>query len=155
MSDSKYIIDGEELNPKGVATLTWGNGKFFTINFMGKNYNGEIVDAQLEDRKLTVKVNHRQFEITKKHPLDDLIKELGLDKKKVKKLNQLTSPMPGRVINFAVKVGDEVNLDTPLLTLEAMKMENVIKSEGVGIVKSITASPDDVVDKGQVLIDFE
>lgn len=155
MSDSQYIIDGEEVSPKGVATLEWENDKFFTIYFLGKSYNGEIITSNPEDRKLTVKVNHRQFEITKKHPLDDLIKALGLDKKKIKKLNQLTSPMPGRIINYAVKEGDKVTLDTPLLTLEAMKMENVIKSEGEGVVKSLTANADEVVDKGQVLIDFE
>jgi biotin carboxyl carrier protein len=155
MSESTYIIDGEETTSKGLANLEWQNDKFFTIHFMGKTYNGEIVDKNLADRKLSVKVNHRQFEITKKHPLDDLIKALGLDKKKVRKLNQLVSPMPGRVINFAVNVGDEVTINTPLLTLEAMKMENVIKSEGEGIVKALTANPEDVVEKGQVLIDFE
>jgi biotin carboxyl carrier protein len=155
MSNSTYILDGEEVTSRGLATLDWKNDKFFTIHFMGKSFNGEIVEANIEDRKLSVKVNHRLFEITKKHPLDDLIKELGLDKKKVRKLNQLVSPMPGRVINFAVNVGDEVKINTPLLTLEAMKMENVIKSEGVGIVKSLAANPEEVVEKGQVLIDFE
>jgi biotin carboxyl carrier protein len=155
MSKSTYIIDGEEIKSRGEAKLNWENDKFFTIDFMGQSYNGEIVETNLADRKLVVKVNHRQFEITKKHPLDDLIKELGLDKKKVRRLNQLVSPMPGRVIGFSVAVGDHVTIDTPLLTLEAMKMENVIKSEGEGIVKSLTAKPEEVVDKGQVLIDFE
>ena len=155
MSNSTYIIDEEEITSKGLASLDWKNDQFFTIHFMGKSFNGEVVEANIEDRKLSVKINHRLFEITKKHPLDDLIKELGLDKKKVRKLNQLVSPMPGRVINFAVNVGDEVTVDTPLLTLEAMKMENVIKSEGEGVVKALTANPEDVVDKGQVLIDFE
>jgi biotin carboxyl carrier protein len=155
MGASTYIIDGRETTGKGIATLEWQDDNYFTIHFMGKTFMGEIVDAALEDRKLTVKVNHRTFEITKKHPLDDLIKELGLDKQKVRKLNQLVSPMPGRVINFTVNVGDIVTVDTPLLTLEAMKMENVIKSEGEGIVKALTANPEDVVEKGQVLIDFE
>jgi biotin carboxyl carrier protein len=36
-----------------------------------------------------------------------------------------------------------------------MKMENVLKSEGVGIVKSIEIQAGDVVDKGAVLISFE
>lgn len=155
MSKSTYIIDGIESTPKGNAKLHWENDQFFTIHFMGKTYNGEIVETNLADRKLVVKINHRQFEITKKHALDDLIKELGLDKKKIRKLNQLVSPMPGRVIGYAVEVGDHVSVDTPLLTLEAMKMENVIKSEGEGIVKSLSVKPEDVVDKGQVLIDFE
>lgn len=155
MSKNTYIIDNNEVQSKGVATLDWVDDRFFTIHFLGKSYHGEVVEEQLEDRKITVKINHRTFEITKKHPLDDLIKALGLDKKKIKKLHQLPSPMPGRVLNYAVEVGTEVTLGTPLLTLEAMKMENVIKAEGEGVVKQLLAQPNDVVDKGQVLIDFE
>ena len=63
--------------------------------------------------------------------------------------------MPGRVLSFAVAVGDEVNEGTPLLTLEAMKMENVIKAEGEGIVKKLAVESDSVVDKGALLIEFE
>jgi biotin carboxyl carrier protein len=36
-----------------------------------------------------------------------------------------------------------------------MKMENVLKAEGTGIVKGINIKTDDVVDKGAVLIEFE
>jgi biotin carboxyl carrier protein len=80
---------------------------------------------------------------------------LGLDKQKVKKLHQLQSPMPGRILNYAVEVGAQVEPGTPLLTLEAMKMENVIKAEGEGVVKSILQPSAAVVEKGQVLIEFE
>jgi len=41
------------------------------------------------------------------------------------------------------------------LTLEAMKMENVLKAEGTGKVKEIRANASDVVEKGAVLIEFE
>lgn len=155
MSNTSYIIDGKEAKPKGKATLSWINDKYFSVDFLGKVFNGEIVNENIEDQTITVKINHRSFEITKKRPLDDLIKELGLDKKKVKKLHQLQSPMPGRVLSYAVEIGSEVTEGTPLLTLEAMKMENVIKAEGEGVVKSIIAQNDAVVEKGALLIEFE
>ena len=155
MNNSTYIIDGIEHTAKGMPTLNWINDRYFTIDFLGKVFQGEVVDAQLEEQQLTVKVNHRTFEIKKKRALDDLIAELGLDKKKVRKLHQLQSPMPGRVLNYAVEVGATVTEGTPLLTLEAMKMENVIKAEGEGVVKSISAAPNDVVEKGALLIEFE
>jgi biotin carboxyl carrier protein len=104
---------------------------------------------------LKIKINHREFVVSKDGPLDQLISELGLDKIKVRKLQQLKSPMPGRIVGIDVKVGDAVEVGNPLLTLEAMKMENVLKSEGVGIVKSIEIQAGDVVDKGAVLICFE
>jgi biotin carboxyl carrier protein len=87
--------------------------------------------------------------------LDDLIAAMGLDKPKIKKLKELQAPMPGRIVNVAVAVGDSLEVGAEILSLEAMKMENVLKAEGIGIVKEINISTDDVVEKGAVLIEFE
>ncbi|MFM7473832.1 MAG: acetyl-CoA carboxylase biotin carboxyl carrier protein subunit, partial [Crocinitomicaceae bacterium] len=84
-----------------------------------------------------------------------LISSLGLDKPKVRKLKELHSPMPGRVIQIFVSIGEEVSIGDNLLSLEAMKMENILKAEGIGKVKSIQIAGGDVVDKGAVLIEFE
>jgi biotin carboxyl carrier protein len=156
MAESNYVIDGEKLEGNyGFSAVKWIDDRFFTIDYMGEVYHGEVVEAATEDQKLTVKINQRTFEIKKERPIDELIHEMGLDKKKVKKLHQLKSPMPGRILDFAVEVGDEVDEGTPLLTLEAMKMENVIKSEGVGKVKSLAKAKDDVVEKNELIIEFE
>jgi biotin carboxyl carrier protein len=80
---------------------------------------------------------------------------MGLDKPKIKKLKELQAPMPGRIVNVAVAVGDSLEVGAEILSLEAMKMENVLKAEGIGIVKEINISTDDVVEKGAVLIEFE
>ena len=58
-------------------------------------------------------------------------------------------------VQVAVSVGQELQLGDEILSLEAMKMENVLKAEGIGIVKTILVSKDEVVDKGSVLIEFE
>jgi biotin carboxyl carrier protein len=63
--------------------------------------------------------------------------------------------MPGRVIKIFVSVGDEIQPGDNVLSLEAMKMENILKAEGVGKVASINISEGDVVEKGTVLISFE
>jgi biotin carboxyl carrier protein len=63
--------------------------------------------------------------------------------------------MPGLVIDISVSVGDEVKKDDPLIVLEAMKMENVLKSKGQGIVKAIHITKQEKVDKSQLLIEFE
>jgi biotin carboxyl carrier protein len=152
---SKYTVDGKIVENKGESGLTWVDNKFFTIDFLGKKYHGEIVKSSIEDGVFTVKVNQRTFAIRRNHPLDDLIKSMGLDKQKIKKLHQLQSPMPGRILSYAVAAGSEVFPGTPLLTLEAMKMENVIKAEGEGIVKKVLYASESVVEKGAVLIEFE
>ena len=84
-----------------------------------------------------------------------MISALGLDVPKVRKLKELEAPMPGRIVNIAVKVGDELEVGDDILSLEAMKMENVLKAEGIGTVKAIHIKQDDIVDKGTVLIEFE
>ena len=156
MADSTYIIDGNKIQgEKGFSSIEWIDETYFYIHFMGKKFHGEIIEAATEDQKMTVKVNQRTFEIKKHRLIDELIHEMGLDKKKIKKLHQLKSPMPGRILSFAVEKGDNVNVGDPLLTLEAMKMENVIKAEGEGTVKSIAKSKEEIVEKGELIIEFE
>lgn len=156
MGEARYVIDGQVAeNIEGVSSIEWIDDTYFTIHFLGKKYHGEIIKEAIEDQKLTVKVNHRTFEINKKRPIDEVIHALGLDKKTIKKLHQLKSPMPGRILHFNVNVGDVVNVGTPLLTLEAMKMENVIKAEGEGVVKSILKEKESVVEKDELIIEFE
>lgn len=156
MAEAKYKVDGNEVGgEKGFSSIEWIDDTYFNIHFMGKKFHGEIVEAATENQKMIIKVNQRTFEVKKERPIDELIREMGLDKKKVKKLHQLKSPMPGRILQFSIAVGDEVTLDTPLMTLEAMKMENVIKAEGEGKVKSILKEKDTVVEKGELIIEFE
>ena len=155
MANQNWKLDGDKVVVNHRSNVVWENDHFFKVEFEGQIFHGEIMEEALENRRLKVKINHREFVVSKDGPLDQLISELGLDKIKVRKLQQLKSPMPGRIVSIAVNVGDEVQVGDPLLTLEAMKMENVLKSEGVGTVKSIEITPQDVVDKGAVLISFE
>lgn len=155
MANQNWKVDGDKVVVNHQSNVIWENDRFFSVNHKGTVFHGEVMEENLEDRKLKLKINHREFLISKDGPLDQLISELGLDKVKVRKLQQLKSPMPGRIVSIDVKVGDEVQVGDALLTLEAMKMENVLKSEGVGIVKSIEIQAQDVVDKGAVLISFE
>ena len=150
-----WTFDRKEIHATSGAAIHWENDTYFTIEFKGRIFNGEILGHQMEDHKLQVKINHRVFEIKKQGPLDDLIAQLGLDIPKVKKLKELQAPMPGRIVQLAVSVGQEVQVGDEILSLEAMKMENALKAEGVGVVKAILVSPNQVVDKGAVLIEFE
>lgn len=155
MVKRKWNIDDKETVSSEGAVIHWDDDRFFTITFAGKTFFGEILEENIESNTLLVKLNHRMFTIKKKGELDDLIAALGLDIPKVKKLKQLEAPMPGRIVNVAVSVGDELNPGAEILSLEAMKMENILKAEGVGVVKEILINYNDVVEKGAVLIIFE
>jgi 3-methylcrotonyl-CoA carboxylase alpha subunit len=67
----------------------------------------------------------------------------------------LTAPMPGKVIALLAKPGAAVDKGTPLLVLEAMKMEHTISAPHAGTVKSFRFTAGDQVDEGAELVDFE
>ena len=59
------------------------------------------------------------------------------------------------MLGIEVEAGQRVEKGQGLLILEAMKMENVIKSVGEGIVKSVCVEQGMAVEKGQLLIEME
>ncbi|HEY3225749.1 MAG TPA: acetyl-CoA carboxylase biotin carboxyl carrier protein subunit, partial [Planctomycetota bacterium] len=65
---------------------------------------------------------------------------------------EVKAPIPGLISKVLVAEGDKVKKDQPLLTLDAMKLENEIASPKDGVVKSVTAKPGTKVDKGQTLL---
>jgi biotin carboxyl carrier protein len=64
----------------------------------------------------------------------------------------ITSPMPGKIVKLLVAVGQEVQTNDGLIIVEAMKMENEIKSSGSGRVKEIFVEEGDVVESGASLL---
>ena len=67
----------------------------------------------------------------------------------------LRAPMPGLVLRVHVAQGPGVVAGSGLVVLEAMKMENELKSAGPAVVKAVRVKPGEAVEKGQVLIEFE
>ena len=106
-------------------------------------------------RRLHVKLNHRVFEVSRHRPIDAIVGRLGMDKITDKSLTVLKSPMPGKIVAITVEVGQTISKGDSLLTLEAMKMENVLKAEGSGVVKTISTATGAIVEKDAILIEFE
>ena len=155
MLHDNWNFDGNAVKASDGAVIKWDDNTYFTINFNGNTFNGEIIKEDIENNNLEIKIGHRVFKISKKGELDALIAELGMDVPKVRKLKELQAPMPGRILSITVEIGQEINVGDDILSLEAMKMENVLKAEGTGIVKAIRIQAGDVVEKGAIIIDFE
>jgi biotin carboxyl carrier protein len=68
---------------------------------------------------------------------------------------ELKSGMPGKVIEIFVKPGDIVKANKPLLIMEAMKMENEMRTTGDVKIKEICVKQGDSVESGAILIKFE
>ena len=67
----------------------------------------------------------------------------------------LLAPMPGRVVTLLVAPGSSVSRGTPLLVMEAMKMEHTLQAPADGTVHGFRAKAGDQVGDGAVLVDFE
>lgn len=80
-----------------------------------------------------------------------LLSEAGSQEDKLK----VKAPMPGKVIKVNVRVKDEVRKNQTLAIVEAMKMENEIKSSIDGFVKKIHVAEGDLVDSDKPLIELE
>lgn len=64
----------------------------------------------------------------------------------------VTSPMPGNILDIKVNVGDKVSANQVVVVLEAMKMENDIVTPAAGTVASINVTKGQAVNSGDVLI---
>jgi biotin carboxyl carrier protein len=68
---------------------------------------------------------------------------------------EVKAPMPGKILEVLVNVGDKVQEDDELVMLEAMKMENPIYAPAGGTVKEIKVKANDSVDTEQLMIVIE
>jgi propionyl-CoA carboxylase alpha chain len=67
----------------------------------------------------------------------------------------LLCPMPGLLTVLNVGEGDKVEAGQPLAVVEAMKMENILRAEKAGIVKTVSAKPGDSLAVDAVILEFE
>ncbi len=67
----------------------------------------------------------------------------------------LLCPMPGLIVKISVEEGQEVQEGQALATVEAMKMENILKAEKKGVVKKINAQPGASLRVDDVIMEFE
>ena len=111
---------------------------------VGKISGGFRIRSRGADLKVHVR-SPRQAELAKLMP-----EKLPPDTSKM-----LLCPMPGLVVKVDVAVGDEVQEGQALCTIEAMKMENILRAEKKSVVKKINAGAGDSLAVDDVIIEFE
>ena len=129
------------------------NGHYHVL-YKNKSYTVEVVSTGDQHKTALIKVNGKVYETGIEDRFDLLIKEMGLEGAVLQQAADVKAPMPGLVLKINVVVGQEVKKGDSLLVLEAMKMENMLKSTAEGIVKTIHVHTGDKVEKNQVLITF-
>jgi len=141
-----------------------GKFKVLEINYSKKEiilsndskiFECKILKENSIDQSYIVKINGEISTIRLIKQVEKTIEKLGIQKGSQKNINILKAPMPGLIVDVAVKKSDLVKKGDPVIILEAMKMENILSSPVDGIVKEIKVNPQQTVEKNNILIKFE
>jgi len=117
--------------------------------------DGRVLDLSVfrQDNGLSIATRDGTFLLTVNDPrlagLRHVVAEGGAG------LQQIRADMPGKVIRLLVSEGDTVSYDKGLLVLEAMKMQNEIRSPKTGVVREIRVQPGRAVNSGDLLLSIE
>ena len=143
-SDKDIDCDVRQIGPHSWHVLTGDRSHVVYLN-----------RYEEEERKLRLRVDgiDHFFQVKDQH--QQLLEKMGLSSLSKKKLKELKAPMPGLVVRILANEGDEIPKGGSLLVLEAMKMENIIKSPEEVTIASIEVSAGDAVEKNQSLIKFK
>jgi biotin carboxyl carrier protein len=106
------------------------------------------VKSERVDRDLHLWIGSTSFAVEVRDPRSLRSRVRSEDDRAPRKI---TAPMPGKVVRVLVREGDEIEIGAGVAVVEAMKMQNEIKSPKKGTVQKITAMEGATVNAGDVL----
>ncbi|HHG85597.1 MAG TPA: biotin/lipoyl-binding protein [Bacteroidetes bacterium] len=148
--DGNFQLNGEQKE----IDIHQVNGHTLQVLYNGGSYTVHILAHDQATGSVSLRINGKKAHVKLTSELDRLLKEMGLENMAGSKVTNVKAPMPGLIHSIAVAVGDKVNKGDTLLILEAMKMENLIKSPSDGEIKKIAVEKGQTVEKSQVMIEF-
>jgi len=149
-----HEIDIDEESIRSLDLISNGQNSYHVLQ-NGKSYHASIISVCAKTKSYTVEIDGNKYDILIKDTHDMLIEEMGLSTGGDQKIDNISAPMPGLILDINVKEGDEIHKGDPLFILEAMKMENVIKASGDGVIKRVGVSVGETVDKGELILEME
>lgn len=148
----KTLLVREGKNPLTILSMEKNRLQVLMNNTL---YDVLVKKTDPEHKNFIINVEGYDFPVTIHEPIDKLINKMGFLKPVVHAVKEIKAPMPGLVLDIFVKPGDSVEENQNILSLEAMKMENILKSHGSGIIKEVKVTKGVAVDKNQPLVVFE
>ena len=149
ITDAQVMLNGE---PVDVDIVRSGSPELYSVLFGGQSHEMLITSDRFN---YTVSIRSEQFQVQVQ---DERARRLN-QARKMPALPDgelaITAPIPGLVVKVLINAGDGVEEGQPLVILEAMKMENEIRSTRAGVAKSILATPGQRVEQNAVLVVLE
>lgn len=124
---------------------------FLTHN--GKKHEIEVLNYKQNEYEILINGVSYSFSIESPFSLER--KKHLLQKASESTTIRLKAPMPGKILEVMVKVGDSIKAGDTLLILEAMKMQNAILASVKGTIKKVLVKEGDTASKSDLLIEME
>jgi len=146
LNDNELTVDEEKYN---YELLPIGEHSFL-LKLDNKVY--EITSEKLGSDLFRVLIRGYHYEVTVRTALQERVFKLLESSAGVHHHHMnVKAPMPGLILKVRKKVGEQVELGESVIILEAMKMENDLKSPASGIIENICVTEGSAVEKGVIL----
>ena len=146
----RALVDGREY-----AVQFSSSGKSKTVMLVDGNSHEISINSNGYDNSRLVTVGGAEVELEiDNFRLAQLKKAAGNGAGKAAS-KKIKAPMPGLILEVKVSPGEKVAAGQQVLVIEAMKMENAVKSLAEAVVKNVAVSKGQSVEKGDLLIEFE
>lgn len=152
-----------EYHKKGEIIEISIDGRLHTVDYvdLGNGWKSLLIDGCSYDALINGSAEHYSVfvegDMLDVHVYDPRGRRSVVEAKQreVSSRQIICAPMAGRIVRFQAQTGEMVQDGDGLVVLEAMKMENELKSQGVGQVKKIFVQIDDIVFPGQEIMHIE
>lgn len=147
--ESKPVINGEEKDIDFVEQ----EDLHYAFDWNGKRFHCELVSR--DQNKAIVKVNGVEYKYSLESIFSYIRRGMIENPDKQADENNILSPMPGKIIDLFLSEGDLVNAGEPILSLEAMKMQNEISANCNGVIRKIRVHAGQSVMKDELLVEIQ
>jgi biotin carboxyl carrier protein len=138
------------------------NETIYDLEILGEKVtvDGKEIEVKVNEDKIIIEGNTFNIDFTEEGDpsimiINGMVYVVSKDSLGYLTVNEIKAPMNGKIIKILVNEGDQVNNGQILVVLEAMKMENQIRSPRKGTIKNIKIVNDQTVKIGDTLLTFE
>jgi biotin carboxyl carrier protein len=146
INESRVIIDDNEFT----TNLTQLSNHLYLLKINDKVF--QITSQKISSEEYSLSIDGFSFETTVRTKLEEEANTYLMNKAKEGGSQVVKSPMPGLIVKILKKVGDSVEMGEAVILLEAMKMENEVRSTTSGVVEQINIKENQSVEKNTPLI---
>jgi pyruvate carboxylase subunit B len=156
--DHEVVLDGDGVHIDGddvAAHVVPINGTPVRMVTVGDEVHRVVVRPGAARGLYTLWLDGHRFEVEALDERTRAIRDLSGASAGPSGPAPLVAPMPGLIVRVHVQPGDQVHAGQGLVVMEAMKMENELRVQVAGRVRTVLVAPGSVVEKGALLIELE